>query len=87
MIYHSKTTPRWVKTLSTNLKTTNMRAVTITQIDPNELKDIIEDSMFRVLCKQKHNDIIKLELKIQQLEKLLKTYNNEPKPTNRKLPK
>ncbi len=29
-----------------------MRAVTITQIDPNELKDIIEDSMFRVLCKQ-----------------------------------
>ena len=64
-----------------------MRAVTITQIDPNELKDIIEDSMFRVLCKQKHNDIIKLELKIQQLEKLLKTYNNEPKPTNRKLPK
>jgi hypothetical protein len=87
MIYHSKTTPRWVKTLSTNLKPTNMRAVTITQIDPNELKDIIEDSMFRVLCKQKHNDIIKLEIKIKQLEKLLKTYNYEPKPTNRKLPK
>ena len=64
-----------------------MRAVTITQIDPNELKEIIEDSMFRVLCKQKHNDIIKLELKIQQLEKLLKTYNNEPKSKNRKLPK
>ena len=64
-----------------------MRAVTITQIDPNELKDIIEDSMFMVLCKQKHNDIIKLEMKIKQLEKLLKTYNYEPKPTNRKLPK
>ena len=64
-----------------------MRAVTITQIDPNELKDIIEDSMFIVLCKQKHNDIIKLEIKIKQLEKLLKTYNYEPKPTNRKLPK
>lgn len=63
-----------------------MRAVTITQIDPNELKDIIEDSMFRVLYKQKHNDILKLELKIQQLQKLLKTYNYEPKPTNRKLP-
>lgn len=64
-----------------------MRAVTITQIDPNELKDIIEDSMIRVLYKQKHNDILKLELKIQQLQKLLKTYNYEPKPTNRKLPK
>ena len=64
-----------------------MRAVTITQIDPNELKDIIEDSMFRVLCKQKHNDIIKLEMKIKQLEKTIKNYNYEPKPTSCKLPK
>jgi NifU-like protein involved in Fe-S cluster formation len=32
-------------------------------------------------------DFTKLELKIKQLEQQLKTYNNEPKPTNRKLPK
>ena len=74
-----------MKTLSTNLKT--MKAVTITQIDTYELKDIIENCMFSALYKQKHNDILKLELKIKQLEQLLKTYNYEPKPTNRKLPK
>jgi hypothetical protein len=28
MIYHSKTTPRWVKTLSTNLKPTTMSQTT-----------------------------------------------------------
>jgi hypothetical protein len=64
-----------------------MRAVTITQIDPNELKDIIEDSMFRVLCKQKHNDIIKLEIKIKQLEKTIKNFNYESNNTNSKLSK
>ena len=64
-----------------------MKAVTITQIDIYELKDIIENCMFSALYKQKHNDILKLELKIKQLEQVLKTYNYEPKPTNRKLPK
>ena len=64
-----------------------MKAVTITQIDIYELKDIIENCMFSALYKQKHNDILKLELKIKQLEQQLKTYNYEPKPTNRKLPK
>ena len=64
-----------------------MKAVTITQIDIYELKDIIENCMFSALYKQKHNDILKLELKIKQLEQQLKTNNYEPKPTNRKLPK
>jgi hypothetical protein len=64
-----------------------MKAVTITQIDIYELKDIIENCMFSALYKQKHNDILKLELKIKQLEQKLKTYNYEPNNTNRKLPK
>jgi hypothetical protein len=64
-----------------------MKAVTITQIDIYELKDIIEECMFKALYKQKNNDIIKLEIKIKELEKTLKTINYEPKQTNSRLPK
>ena len=69
-----------------------MQAVTITQISIYELKDIIEDCMFKSLYKHKNNDIIKLELKIKELENLIKlskskNKNYEPKQTNRRLPK
>jgi hypothetical protein len=69
-----------------------MQAVTITQITIYELKDIIEDCMFKSLYKHKNNDIIKLELKIKELENLIKlskskNKNYEPKQTNRRLPK
>jgi len=50
-----------------------MQAVTITQITIYELKDIIEECMFKALYKQKNNDIIKLEIKIKKLEKEIKT--------------
>jgi triacylglycerol esterase/lipase EstA (alpha/beta hydrolase family) len=69
-----------------------MQAVTITQISIYELKDIIEDCMFKSLYKHKNNDIIKLELKIKELENLIKlskskNKNYEPKQTNCRLPK
>ena len=64
-----------------------MQAVTITQITIYELKDIIEECMFKALYKHKNNDIIKLEIKIKELEKQIKTNNYEPKQTNRRLPK
>ena len=69
-----------------------MQAVTITQITIYELKDIIEDCMFKSLYKHKNNDIIKLELKIKELENSIKlskskNKNYEPKQTNSRLPK
>jgi len=69
-----------------------MQAVTITQITIYELKDIIEDCIFKSLYKHKNNDIIKLELKIKELENLIKlskskNKNYESKQTNSRLPK
>ena len=69
-----------------------MQAVTITQISIYELKDIIEDCMFKSLYNHKNNDIIKLELKIKELENSIKlskskNKNYEQKQTNCRLPK
>jgi hypothetical protein len=64
-----------------------MQAVTITQITIYELTDMIEKSIIKSINKSNHNEIEKLEIRIKELEKTIKTINYEPKQTNRRLPK
>ena len=60
-----------------------MQAVTITQITIYELTDMIEKSIIKSINKSNHNEIEKLEIRIKELEKTIKTINYEPKQTNR----
>ena len=64
-----------------------MQAVTITQITIYELTDMIEKSIIKSINKSNHNEIEKLEIRIKELEKTIKTINYEPKQTNCRLPK
>ena len=64
-----------------------MQAVTITQITIYELTDMIEKSIIKSINKSNYNEIEKLEIRIKELEKTIKTFNYEPKQTNRRLPK
>ncbi len=64
-----------------------MQAVTITQITIYELTDMIERCIVKSISKSNHNEIEKLEIRIKELEKTIKTINYEPKQTNRRLPK
>jgi|688.fasta_scaffold16177_2 hypothetical protein len=64
-----------------------MQAVTITQITIYELTDMIQKCIVESINKSNHNEIEKLEIRIKELEKTIKTINYEPKQTNRRLPK
>jgi hypothetical protein len=64
-----------------------MQAVTITQITIYELTDMIEKCIVESINKSNHNEIEKLEIRVKELEKTIKTINYEPKQTNRRLPK
>ena len=64
-----------------------MQAVTITQITIYELTDMIQKCIVESINKSNHNEIEKLEIRIKELEKTIKTNNYEPKQTNRRLPK
>jgi hypothetical protein len=62
-----------------------MQAVTITQITIYELTDMIEKCIVKSINKSNYNEIEKLEIRIKELEKTIKTNNYEPKQTNRRL--